>query len=73
MWMYVSHLYLNRLTLLIIAFSQSLSEQFHNCLAGNPFNRWFDKSLTVVVTSNATQAINVEHTTAEATVSCSWT
>ena len=35
---------------------------------GNNYNRWFDKSLQVIVTENGVVGANVEHSTLDATV-----
>ena len=37
-------------------------------MTGNGYNRWFDKSLTMIFASNGEMGLNIEHTSAEATV-----
>ncbi|CAK8691319.1 unnamed protein product [Clavelina lepadiformis] len=37
-------------------------------MTGNGYNRWFDKSLTMIFASNGAMGLNVEHTSAEATL-----
>nr|CAB3233592.1 carnitine O-palmitoyltransferase 1, liver isoform [Phallusia mammillata] len=48
---------------------QSQSEEFKTYLTGNGFDRWFDKSMTFVTEENGAMGYNVEHTSAEATLS----
>ena len=38
-------------------------------MTGNGFDKWFDKSLVIIVHQNGVVGFNAEHTTAEATVS----
>jgi len=52
----------------IFSYIQDIEEECINNLCGNGFNRWFDKSLTVCIYENGLTGGNVEHTTADATV-----
>ncbi|XP_076807011.1 carnitine O-palmitoyltransferase 1, liver isoform-like isoform X2 [Clavelina lepadiformis] len=47
---------------------KNISEEFHLYMTGNGYNRWFDKSLTMIFASNGAMGLNVEHTSAEATL-----
>ncbi|CAK8691317.1 unnamed protein product [Clavelina lepadiformis] len=47
---------------------KNLSEEFHLYMTGNGYNRWFDKSLTMIFASNGEMGLNIEHTSAEATL-----
>nr|CAB3233585.1 carnitine O-palmitoyltransferase 1, liver isoform-like [Phallusia mammillata] len=47
---------------------KDLSEECHANLFGNGFSRWLDKSLTCVIHENGLSGGNVEHATADATL-----
>ena len=48
---------------------QGLEEECSMNMCGDGFSRWFDKCLTITVYENGVSGGNVEHTTADATVS----
>ncbi|XP_076819052.1 carnitine O-palmitoyltransferase 1, liver isoform-like [Clavelina lepadiformis] len=47
---------------------EGLNEECHSNLTSSGFNRWFDKSLTLVSYENGKTGGNVEHSTADATL-----
>jgi len=52
-----------------VCFQNLTEECFHNLAGNNGFHRWLDKSLTIIVHANGQAGGNVEHATADATVS----
>jgi len=47
---------------------ETLSAETHLSLCGNGFNRWFDKSMTLIIYENGLSGANIEHTSVDATL-----
>ena len=45
-----------------------MTEYARNFFHGNGYNRWFDKSVQIIVTDSAIVGANVEHSSLDATV-----